>query len=277
MAAKKATPKKNEQPQTKALAPRQTTALSADLTSMMAQDAAAGGGLQNMRPEDMALPFLQIIQSMSPQRKKNHEKFIPGAEEGDVFNSVDGTLYKDGVRVIPCHFVKSFIEWIPRDQGGGFVASHDRFSPIVEATPVDRTNGQRITEDGNQLVETAMYYVLVVNDDGSTNPAIISMSSTQLKKSRKWNTLLQARKVKNAAGHMMTPPMFSAIYTLTTTEESSDKGSWMGWVIDGNCEPIADVDLYTEARALSLSVANNAVQGNFNSIQPEDTEQGEHF
>ena len=54
----------------------------------------ANSGLENVTSEDLAIPFLRIIQAMSPQVNARDGKHIKGCEQGDIFNTVDNTLYK---------------------------------------------------------------------------------------------------------------------------------------------------------------------------------------
>ena len=85
----------------------------------------AGKGLQNISNDDVTIPRLAIIQSGSPQRKKKDEKYIEGSDEGMIFNTVTNELYKDSLEVIPCGYRKTYVEWVPREKGGGLVAVHD--------------------------------------------------------------------------------------------------------------------------------------------------------
>ena len=53
-----------------------------------------GTGLESVGTEDYALPFLRIIQSGSPQLKKSDpNKYIDGAEEGMLFNTLTNEYY----------------------------------------------------------------------------------------------------------------------------------------------------------------------------------------
>jgi hypothetical protein len=63
------------------------------------------------------------------------------------------------------------------------------------------------------------------------NPALIVMKSTQLKKSRKWNSMMMSVKLPGKNG-LYTPPMYSQVYRLTTVGESNDKGKWFGWEVE---------------------------------------------
>ncbi|MCI0559216.1 MAG: hypothetical protein MN733_12035, partial [Nitrososphaera sp.] len=84
-----------------------------------------GAGLEGIGSNDVAIPYLSIIQALSPQYKKGPHR-IEGAEEGDIYNSLTKHLVRGniGLTVIPCVYQKRFVEWVPRSIGGGFVKSH---------------------------------------------------------------------------------------------------------------------------------------------------------
>ena len=122
----------------------------------------AGKGLENITSEDITIPRLSIIQANSPQRKKKDEKYIENADEGDVFNTVTGQLYKEPLTVIPCAYRKTYVEWIPREKGGGFVAAYDIRPSDTTTDPATRKS---FLKNGNQLVDTAEHFVIIKKDD----------------------------------------------------------------------------------------------------------------
>lgn len=239
-------------------------AVASEMDNLLAQN--ANTGFEGMDANDLAIPFLSIVQSNSPQRKKNHEKFIQDAEEGDIFNTVDAYLFGPPVSVIPCGYKKCFIEWRPRESGGGFVAMYDRMHKIVSDNPPNE-RGQRILKNGNVLTETANYYVLVETDENKWSPAVISMSSTQLKKSRRWNTMMMNRQLV-VKGKTIKPPMFSFKYHLTTVQESNDRGDWFGWNIESG-EQVTDSELFLMAKNLHDAVSAGAVKADFSKVDEE--------
>lgn len=212
------------------------------------QDQGAG---VDFSPADMAIPFLVILQSGSPQVKRGDQQ-IEGASEGDIYNTVTNELYgpDDGIHVIPCGFQKAYVEWRDRESGGGFVAQHFNES-ILSSTKKD-DKGRDILPNGNVIVTTAYHFVILVTGPGSWEKAVISMSSTQLKKSRKWNSLIAGIKMQGKKGPF-TPPMFSHIYHLTTTPEKNEKGQWSGWSIRIE-RVIDDPQLYAEAKLFNEQV-----------------------
>lgn len=218
-----------------------------------------GSGFENTDDQSFAIPFLQILQSGSPQCKRSDGAYVKGAEEGMLFNTVTGELYDGdaGVRVIPCYYKRTFIEWAPRDSGGGFKGEHLPSAPVVST--IQRTDKGDVLPNGNLLVDTRTHYVLIVKEDGSFQPAVVTMSSTQVKKSRQWMSKMDGLKFKNAAGQLYTPPMFSHSYLVQTTPEQNDQGSWFGWKI-GAAELIQDPQLFAAAKEFKRAVSAGEVK-----------------
>ena len=215
----------------------------------------AGKGLENITSEDITIPRLAIIQSNSPQRKKKDEKYIEDADEGDVFNTVTSQLYKKPLTVIPCAYRKTYVEWIPREKGGGFVAAYD-IRP--SDTTTDPSTRKSFLKNGNQLVDTAEHYVIIKRDDDTFESAVLTMTSSNLTVSRKWNTLLKMKKI-NVKGQMIDPPSFMYEFTLSTVEATNDQGTWQKYKI----EEIGQIDkkhLFIAAETLSKSVDTGKVK-----------------
>lgn len=192
----------------------------------------AGTGLEEASADDYAIPFLRVLQSMSPQLKKSDGKYIQGAEEGNLFNTVTETVYDgtQGVALIPCAYKKKFIEWIPRENGGGLVDDSHPASILKQCKKDDK--GRFILENGNQIAETAEYYCIVAQDEGAPEQVLLSLTSSQLGFSRRWNTMLNNARVQNAKGETVPAPMFSYMYNLTTIPQSNDQYSWMGLSVE---------------------------------------------
>ena len=223
----------------------------------------AAKGLGKIGQEDLALPFLKILGQLSPEVNKRDGKYVEGAEPGMIFNSVSGDLY-DGVKgidVIPCFYKLEYIEWKDRGEGPGApVAIYDSSSDIMSKTKPDANYKDRLP-NGNYIEKTASHFVIVEGDSPST--ALISMKSTQLKISRKWNSMMSGIKLKGKNG-LFTPASFSHIYRLKTTQMSNDKGTWFGWDVS-KVGPISDQGVYTIAKDFSNSVAKGNVEAKHES------------
>jgi len=181
--------------------------------------------------DDLAVPFLRILQANSPAAVKRGEEYVPGAEPGHFLNTVTKQVYsgEDGVIIVPVAYHKNLTAWKPRAQdgsGGGFV--HDYGTDMSALTQAERNEKNKmIDRDGNELVESGNYYVLVVNPDGSFNEALLSLSSTQLKYSRQWNSIINGLLIKHpTTGKMARPAMFYMSYNITTKVEKKGENQW---------------------------------------------------
>ena len=240
---------------------------SAGLPSNMFEDDAAKG-LGAIGQEDLALPFLKILGQLSPEVNKRDGKYVEGAEPGMIYNSVSRDLY-DGVKgidVIPCFYKLEYIEWKDRGEGPGApVAIYDSSSDIMSKTKPDANYKDRLP-NGNYIEKTASHFVIVSGDSPAT--ALISMKSTQLKISRKWNSMMSGIKMKGANG-MFTPASFSHIYKLKTTQMSNDKGTWFGWEVS-KVGPVTDKGLYDQAKGFSENISKGSVKAKHGEDKPKD-------
>lgn len=228
------------------------------LASMYEED--ANSGFESADAEAYAIPFLSVLQSGSPQVKKSDGAYIKGAEEGMLYNTVTQEIIsgEDGVEVIPCYYKRSFIKWAPRETGGGYRGEVMPSDPQVTAGKTN-ADGQLIDAEGNELTDTRTHYVLVLDKNGGYQPAVISMASSQLKKSRQWMSRMNGLKLTRADGTLFTPPMFSHTYKIGTAAESNDKGSWFGWKIEAGA-PVANAALYQAAKAFRDAVSSGEVK-----------------
>ena len=229
----------------------------------------AAKGLGKIGQEDLALPFLKILGQLSPEVNKRDGKYVEGAEPGMIFNSVSGDLY-DGVKgidVIPCFYKLEYIEWKDRGDGPGApVAIYDSSSDIMSKTKADANYKDRLS-NGNYVEKTASHFVIITGDSPQT--ALISMKSTQLKISRKWNSMMSGIKLKGKAG-LYTPASFSHIYKLKTTQMSNDKGTWFGWEVS-KVGPITDASIYQQAKTFSDSISKGAVKAKHGEQKPAES------
>ena len=218
-------------------------------------EADAQQGAQNIAQEDLALPFLKILGQLSPEVNKRDGKYVEGAEPGKIINTVTNELY-DSINVIPCHYKRQYIEWQDRGTSTGApVAIHDADSDIVSQTTRGKDYKDRLP-NGNYLDNTASHFVLVTGNSPET--ALISMKSTQLKVSRKWNSMMMGIKMQGKNG-LFTPPTYSHIYNLSTVQMSNDKGTWFGWDVS-KVGPVTDKSIYDMAKAFAESVGKGEIK-----------------
>ena len=81
----------------------------------------SGMGLENVDKQDLALPFLKLLQSGSDETKKKHAKYVEGAEAGMFYNTVTKKLYngEKGIEVIPVFYKMTYPEWAPFEKREG--------------------------------------------------------------------------------------------------------------------------------------------------------------
>ena len=219
-------------------------------------EADAGQGL-NMTQEDLALPFLKVLGQLSPECNKRDAKHVEGAEPGMIINTVTNEIY-DGVKgidVVPVHYKRQHIEWQDRGESQGAPVKIYEAGDDLPSTTRDKFNKDRLA-NGNYLENTASHFVVVLGNNPTT--ALISMKATQLKVSRKWNSMMMGLKMQGKNG-MFTPPTYSHIYKLKTVQQSNDKGTWFGWDVS-RVGPISDPGIYKIAKDFGANVSKGDVK-----------------
>ena len=99
----------------------------------------------------------------------------------------------------------------------------------------------------------------------SPSTALISMKATQLKISRKWNSMMMGLKLQGKNG-LFTPPTYSHIYNLKTVQMSNDKGTWFGWDVS-QVGPFSDKGVYQIAKNFAEKNSKGLVK-----VKPENQE-----
>lgn len=209
-----------------------------DLEELYTEAAPIAGFGTSQDKADNLIPFLVILQDGSPQVKKRDPGYIEGAEPGMIMRTDIKRVYsgKDGVVFQPCYFQKKWVEWVPRDTGGGggagFVATYDRMPPQGVQKP-DNPNHWKMPS-GNDLVETRYHFGNLLDPDaGQISQCVIGMSSSQHTVSKSWMALMNQFRI---GGSVIAPSFFRA-YRLTTAERKNAKGTWfvfkpddLGWL-----------------------------------------------
>jgi len=193
--------------------------------------AGAGQGMENITAEDMQIPFMRILQPLSPQLIKTDSKFIKGASAGDIFNTVTGQYWEgdEGVTIIPCAYEMKFLEFQLREAGGGFLGEIDPNNPDIRQA--NRVGANEMLPSGNELVRAAQFLVVAIGEDGATQQMILDMKKTQMKVAKQWNTRRAGMKLMHPEKGLFTPPMWATVWKLKTVQESNDKGSWFNYSV----------------------------------------------
>lgn len=197
-------------------------------------------GSENVAAEDIAIPRLEIIQSVSPQLERNSPEYIEGAKPGDLINSVTGQNYGAEVFVVPVYYTKQWLVWKDRKKGGGFFGAYP--SP---AEAEDRMKQEGGKEAGLEVLDTPTHLCLLVDvKAGTVDEIILSMPRTKAKVSRQWNTMIR----------MTGKDRFARVYRIGTQQETNKRNEkYMNYVVS-NCGAPSP-QLYARAEKSYESIA----------------------
>lgn len=234
-----------------------SSALPAHLRTVLAED--AGKGLSTKR-EDNLIPLIYILQSQSPQVLARNPKYIKGSSAGDIWlrNSLHPIVGGDeGFLWQQCYFSKDWVEWKPRDSGGGFMGRH--VAPPSDAVRVeDPKNPNKVSfvrKNGNEVNEVRNHFGFVIGGKfglseapGLVMPYVITMQSSGHATSRAWMTYM--RQFVDGGQEM---PSFSRYYHLKTAPRSNASGDWFGWEFE-DAGYVGSAEEYMRGRALFESM-----------------------
>lgn len=206
-------------------------------------------GSEEVTIQDVTIPRLQMVQSLSPQRKKNEAEFIEGAEEGMLFNTVTNALYPEWVLFVPVYFRMEWVVWKHRDAGGGFIGAFPSQEEAVAAVAAHPLAGQE-TEKGDPVLEvldTAQHFGLLLDpnspaEDPRATEIVISMSRSQLKPSRQFNS-----QIRIASGDR-----WERYYRLSAVLVNGPRGDYYNWKVEQL--GFVSEQVYAQAESLYKSV-----------------------
>lgn len=234
----------------------------------------AGAGMEGASQESFAIPFLSVLQKGSPQVDEASGVALEGARQGMFFENVTGRMFdgKAGITIVPCAYRRVFLRWAPKSASGGF-----KGELLPEEVAHLRTTGKIVDLDGklffpladgtvnpmkcDRVADVRNHYVILINEDGSWTQALLSLGSTQIKKSKMLMSALAGVSLVGARGRY-TPATFATKVRVTTVPESNDKGSWMGVRFELAGQVTAN-DLYTAGKAFNESVRKGSVEAKY--------------
>ena len=259
--AKKAAAKKGSE-----VAKRGTTAV-AEPVDYSEYEQSVGDGFDGIDSSDLLVPFLVILQGLSPQITEK----LPGFETGQIINSVTEEIWDENriLHFVPASVQHMYMEWKP--DRGGFVAQHEISSDVVQWCKANQQFGKYATEAGNDLVETYhIYGVIVDKETKETTPALISFKSTAIKSAKAWFTKARSIQIRTPNGRRAAP-LFSHRYILASKPAQNKKGKYFAWDIKLD-NPGALMDpagewgqVVLEASLVAQMVKDDAIRGDFNA------------
>jgi hypothetical protein len=224
-------------------------------TIMFEDDAQAG--FENVKQSSVALPILKLLQNGSAEAQKRNANYVQGAEPGMLLNTVTKKVYDGakGINVIPCHYKLEYQEWSDFGTGSGRPENiYPDTSDILSKTTQDPVSKKDRLPNGHYILTVGQHFVLIADEDGSVETALISMSSSQGKISRKWNSMMMSITMEGKNG-LYTPPSFSHVYKITTILNSGKGNQWYGYNIQ-KVGPVSNASTYERAKQFYQSLTN---------------------
>jgi hypothetical protein len=244
------------------------TSVSTSVVSVEQMMKDAKKGMEGTSAESFAIPFISILQKGSPQVDEEDGAYMPKAKAGMFFLNVNSRLFdgKAGIDIVHCAYRRVFLHWA-REGFRGELLPEQVTEMLTEGRLVQLDNrmyfpdksGDVDPEKSDRVAEVRNHYVLLINParDGAAVQALISLGSTQIKKSKTLMTALANELIEAPDGHLFNPPAFASVIHADTVGESNEKGTWYGWRfgITGRTRALD----YAAAQAFNRTVAQGKV------------------
>lgn len=179
-----------------------------------------------------SMPLLHLLQKGSAAVDETHpdypKKKIEDARPGMIVFNPDDTVYKE-IEILPVKFLPLYAEWAPRNEGGGLKAHHSL--DIIRSPkyrPRDPNNKKSKEMLGaNELIQTTYLALKFRHRNGEWTDGILSFTGSQLSASRSLGKMIQKFVFPETSRFKGSKTFsFAQSYTLSTTVQSNEEGSW---------------------------------------------------
>lgn len=216
---------------------------------------------QNVSNDDILIPRLAVAQAgMSPQLKKQHELFIPGLEEGQLFNTVTNEIYGETAIVIPLFFTKNYIEF----EGNGVLKVVAMYKSADDVPKGDLEWGRdesnkrvapKVTEFKNRMC--------LIHTYNGWQPIVVSFKKGENKFSDQWNSQIKFARLSDKL------PCFAHTYTVTSkTKQGGDGKSW--YVKTVSPSGFTPENIFTDAKAYFEQLSKGGYKVDTSGMEPEE-------
>jgi len=188
----------------------------------------AGLGMEQASEDEFKLPLIKILYSSNMPDIETTVSGTP-VSEGCIFNQTSEKAYdgKEGFKVVPVYYKRSFNEWKEMQEGNNRPVAVHKDKPLG----LTRSGNKDILPNGNYVEDTGNWFVMVIDkDENIIDQGMITMKSTQKKKSNEWLQKLKSKTVM-VEGKAQIPPFYLNVYRLNTTRQESGKYKFFGWQI----------------------------------------------
>ncbi len=215
-------------------------------------------GLENMRPGDLLVPRLILLQGLSPQ-------VVEGPKEaGQIINSITGDVWIDKdqtLEFIPLYHYLEWIRWGERETGEGILERS--LEPEGSLAQMAMRKVKRSTSKGIEIFTVTEYhnFVAIFPKYSFEMPVIISCAKTNIKKGRKLLGLARYR------GRY---PLFAGKYVIQAIIETNSAGQKY-YVFDFTNAGWVEEELYPVLEGLYKLIKEAYQQRKLLSHQMEET------
>lgn len=206
-------------------------------------EADGDGGFGEVNSSDFVIPRIALIGDLSPQKRKNDAKHIPGVDTGDIIDAGLGVLLAKGyqsdekkpIHVVPVRRIREAIEWRPRTVGGGIVGREilggTDFKDVAagRGAKYDESIKAWKLPNGNTLIDTWQLYVI---DIERGMPCFVPMKNSNIKMIKPWFTARRQFKFPKghpAAGQLV--PLYAKTLFLSSFEDTDGTNVWPNWTL----------------------------------------------
>lgn len=178
-------------------------------------------GTEDIGLDDLRLPRLAIAQGLSNQLVPSDSSYIPDLKLFQMFNDLSRDIYGTGpLTFVPVQRSVKYIEFVPRDLGGGIVD--------MDVKPGDpRTKwtkdaeGKRVPPVATRFVE---FIILLLRPGKVPEPIVLSIKDTNKFNRRASEQLTAFIKFRNAE-------IYAGLYKVEVKPEKNDKGTFGVYVV----------------------------------------------
>jgi hypothetical protein len=177
----------------------------------------AGVGQTDLGTSGVSIPFINLLQALSPQVAGSDAEVLDGAKPGMFLDTCSGVLMTQ-VEFVIAYEREVYVEWGNEEAGRGKkIAEHlpesQAVRDAIRAAP--KFNDLRVND--HPLIQTFFALGLVLNDPENPSPAILSIASTKIKPFRKYRTA----RVQLLGG---LPPVYAHRLLITSIEDRNSSG-----------------------------------------------------
>jgi hypothetical protein len=214
------------------------------------------------RPGDSQIPNMDVVQTNAGYRDELSERYIPGAEVGDLVAPLTPVpVYngETGIEIVPVTILVTYVEWLEGRQG--FVARHSQ-KPADAIMRISQNDGRSRTvwarPCGTLLVETWELYLL-----HEALARVIWCSSSRITPVRQLG--IRARQHPHPNGGVL--PLYAFKYCLRTVAKKNALGRWFNIKFD-RLDYVSKLE-YDAAEALRGVISRGALCADPSTIDAE--------